>query len=198
MDKLALAKLHFYEQSYSNAREIFLELQMLYEVGLCTLLMDKPKDAYKIWKSIKEPDIATRWGMIVYDFIHLKWNYTPSFFQVRAFLEVYLNLFIENKLFKYAENLISAQNILAKSNLETYKFISRVLFTHGYFNILPDFINRSKQCCYLDPEIHFIEAQMHYKMRDFPNALTSLGATLQIVPDYFPALSLKEEILSLQ
>jgi len=196
MQKCSLARKYFDEKAYDEAYELFCELNMSYEQGLCKLLSDKLPEAYKIWSSVELPAIDIKWALVVYDLIRLKYNNLPSYFQVRAFLEVYLNLFIENKLFTYAENLISAQNILAKSNPEAYKFIARVLYSHGYFDILPDFIALSKQLCYLDPEIHFIEAQMFYGTGEYKKAIEALDDTLKIVPEYFPAHNLKKVILA--
>jgi hypothetical protein len=192
------AKKLFYEKSYVAALELFLGLEMSYEAGFCALLSNKPEQAREIWQSAKTPSAATKWGLIVCDLIRLKCLEQPTYFQVRAFLEVYLNLLIENELFKYAENLICAQDILARSNSETYKFIARVLLAHGYMELLPRFIERSKQCCYRDPEIHFIEAQMHLQNKNPQNALKSTNEVLSIIPEYFPAQELKKSILGTQ
>ena len=156
------AKKLFYSGDYSGALKLFSAENLNYEAGLCALLSGDEEYAKDFWTKDKEPDFATKWGLIVLNIIHLKIKERPSFFQVRAFLEVYLNLFIQNKNLRWAENLISACDILAKSNPETYKFIARALFANGYMILAHKFLNESKKLFYSDPEAHFIDSQAYF------------------------------------
>ncbi|GBF22709.1 hypothetical protein tpqmel_0113 [Candidatus Gastranaerophilus sp. (ex Termes propinquus)] len=200
-DKLKCAKHFFYERSYKKAGEAFSELDMPYESGLCELLLNKPKNAYATWEAAESFDFALSWGLIVCTIVDPDLKHEqkapPTYFQLRAFFEVYLNLFIENKLFAFAESLINSRGAFVYINQEIYKFIARALFSNGHFRALPDFIKHSKEHCYCDPEIHFIEAQMHFEEKNYKKALTALGETLLIAPGYYPALSLEKEILQI-
>lgn len=189
-----IAKELFYKGDYKGALELFKSDDCRYEAGLCTLLLGDEKEAECFWKKDKNPDIATSWGLIVLDLIKLKIKQRPSFFQVRAFLEVYLNLFIVNNHLRWAENIISASDIIVKSNPETYKFIARVLFANGYFNLVEKFIEESKNIFYFDPEAHFIQAQAYYLEKDYKKAYDSIIDTLTAAGEYYPALEFKKLI----
>ena len=184
----------FYKGCYTGALEIFSACNLYYEAGLCALLTQDEYGAKKFWTIEKTPDIATKWGLIVLNIIHLKIKERPSFFQVRAFLEVYLNLFIENKLLKWAENLISACDILAKSNPETYKFIARALFANGYLELSHKFLDESKKLFYNDPEAHFIDSQAYFLEKKYDKALKSINETLESAREYYPAVEFKKII----
>lgn len=191
------AKKLFDLKEYKVAGALFEELKMPYETGLCLLLTRQQDAAKKVWQEVKDPCTATKWGLIVLDLINLRHNSNLKFFQTRAFLEVYLNLFIQNNLIDYAENLISACKIFAQKNYESHKFIARVLFANNYIDQSLDFIQKSRNICYPDPEGILIEAQCYFKKKMFVQSLNSLKELFQFVPDYLPALALKNEILGL-
>lgn len=188
------AKTLFYERRYNEAFEIFKNNEMPYEAGLCKLLTGDAERAGNIWRNVKNPCIATEWGLIVLDLIKLKNTKAPCYFQIRGFLEVYLNLFIENELIEYAENLISAYEIFSKQNFESCKFIARALFAHQYWEVALEFIEKSRHICYPDPEGLLIEAQCFYTLGKPDKALKSLDELLKILPGYVPALELRKEI----
>lgn len=189
-----LAKELFYKGDYKEALQLFKNENHNYEAGLCALLLGDEKLAKDFWTKDKNPDIATKWGLIVLNIINLRIKERPTFFQVRAFLEVYINLFIVNKQYTWAENLISACDILVRSNPETYKFIARVLFANGYLNLVHKFLSESKKLFYNDPEAHLIEAQTYYLEQDYKNAYKSIEETLSSAGDYYPALQFKKII----
>ena len=117
--KLIYAKECFELKDFSSAFEIFDALNMNYEKGLCALLLGDNSLARSIWQTDKNPCLGTLWGLCVVDLINLKYRQLPSYFQIRAFLEVYLNFFIENKHITWAENFIRAWDVLERINYET-------------------------------------------------------------------------------
>lgn len=189
-----IAKELFYKGDYKEALKLFIEEGLNYEAGLCELLLNNEDEAKKFWTKDKNPDIATKWGLIVLNIINLKIKERPTFFQIRAFLEVYLNLFIQNKQLKWAENLISACDILARSNPETYKFIARALFANGYMELTHKFLNESKKLFYSDPEAHFIDSQAYFIEEKYQESLKSINETLKSAKEYYPAIEFKKII----
>ena len=188
------AKELFYQGDYTKALELFSAENSNYEAGLCALLLNDEENAKIFWTKDKDPDIATKWGIIILNIIHLKIKERPTFFQVRAFLEVYLNLFIQNKQLSWAENLISACDIFARSNPESYKFIARALFANGYLELSHKFLNESKKLFYCDPESHFIDSQAYFLEGKFEKALESINETLKSASEYYPAIEFKKII----
>lgn len=180
------AKYYFYNKEYKLALDLFIKEQNCYAAGLCSLLMCDTNKALKYW-SINKSCPASKWGLCVLDFIQLKKNKIPSFFQTRAQLEIYLNLFIENNLIEWAQNLVSCCDILFQANPESYKFIARALFANGYFKLAINFCKRSLRYFYSDPEAFLIMAQCQFLISDLAEALDSINRTLAIVPTYYPA-----------
>jgi len=196
-DKLIKAKELFYNKDYDSARALFINAQEYYEAGLCSLLLKDVISAQKYWKINKKNCFASSWGLCFLKFIDLKTNAEPSFFQTRAFLEVYLNLLFENNLIEWVENVLSCSEALVRSNPETYKFIARVLFANGYFPLASAFCKKSLRLFYADPEAFLILSQCQFLTNNLADALDSVNRIIDMVPDYYPALLfrkiLKEE-----
>ncbi len=194
-----LAKEHFYKKNYKEALNIFLKEKSYYEAGLCSLLLKDEKSAEKYWKMNSKNSRASAWGLCILEYIKLKEpKNKPCFFQTRAFLEVYINLFLENDLIEWAQNLISACDILYRANPESYKFIARALYANGYFDVAIIFCKKSLRLFYADPEAFLILSQCHYLMNNLPEALDCVNRVVDMVDDYYPAIVfrkiLKDEI----
>ena len=190
---LTNAKTLFYNKRYEEAFELFLKEKHLYGAGLCKLLLKDPKRAKKIWSSEKSPCLATSWGLIVLDLIKLKAVKSPTYLQVRAFYETYMNLFINSNLIEYAENLLSLYPFLFRSNFEVLKFTARVLWANRYYDLSLEFIDMIKEKNMFDPEALFIEAQIYLERREYSRALNAIDKILAQVPEYYPAVKFKND-----
>ena len=180
------AKEYFYNKEYKSALNLFIQEREYYSAGLCSLLLCDTNKAKYYW-SLNKSCPASKWGLSVLNFIQLKQDKTPSFFQTRAQLEVYITLFIENNLIEWAQNLVSCADIFFKANPESYKFIARALYANGYFQLAITFLKKSLRVFYSDPEAFLILAQCQFLLADLGEALDSINRTLAIAPTYFPA-----------
>jgi tetratricopeptide (TPR) repeat protein len=180
------AKDYFYNKDYKTALKMFLKEENYYGAGLCSMLLCNTNRARVFW-SINKNCPASKWGLCVLDFIKLKREKKPTFFQTRAQLEIYLNLLIENNLIEWAQNLVSCCDILFQANPESYKFIARALYANGYFKIAIDFCKKSLRYFYSDPEAFLIMGQCQFLLGDIAEALDSTNRTLAIAPAYYPA-----------
>ena len=185
------AKEHFYKKEYDKALPLFMEAEDFYGAGLSSLLLKDIEGARKYWQKKKNDCPASDFGLCILDFIQLKEGKLPTFFQTRAQLEIYLNLFIENNLIEYAENLISSCDKFYMSNPEAYKFIARVLFSNGYCKLAITFCRKTLKLYYCDPEAFLILAQCHFLLGDLGEALDCVNRTIDMVPEYYPAKLLK-------
>ncbi len=185
---------YFYKHQYQNALNIFINEKEYYHAGLCSLLLKDTKNAEKFWRMKKNVCPASDFGLCVLGMINLKTDKKPSFFQTRAQLEVYINLFIENNLTEWAENLISCSDFLFFSNPESYKFIARALYANGYFQLAINFCKKSLNYMYSDPEALLIMSQCYYLLKDNGEALHLVNKVLDMVPEYFPAMVFKKII----
>ncbi len=188
------AKEYFYKKDYKSALNIFKQNNLSYESGLCYLLLKDEKNARKFWQKDKN-SLGSNWGLIVLDLINLRTQKLPSFFQTRAFLEVYLNLFLENELIEWSQNFVSCCEFLVQANPESYKFIARALFANGYFSLAITFCKKSLQVFYSDPEAFLILSQCQFLINDLKESLDSINKTLDIAPDYYPAMVFRKVIV---
>lgn len=155
-------------------------------MGLCSLLLKNEKDAFKFW-SMNKSCPGCNFGLNCLDYIKFKNKKIPSFFQTRAFLEIFLNLLLENRLFEWAQNFINCFDIFYKGNPESYKFIARALFANGYCELSNTFLIKSLDIFYADPEAMLIMAQNYYIMKNINEAKKWTNKILEITPEYYPA-----------
>lgn len=188
------AKDYFYEKNYSKALDFFLKDNDLYSAGLCALLLKDTHKAMKFWKKISSTSPAAKWGLCVIGILKNKIKEIPSFFQTRAFLEVYLDLFLQNNLMDWAQKLVNSCEVLFESNPETYKFMGRVLFANGYIDMAIQFCKRSLKVVYTDPESFLILSQCYFVKGDLGEALDQINRVTVMIPDYYPANMFKNII----
>lgn len=189
-----LAKALFNEKKYNEAAKIYYQLNMLYETGYCLLLQGDLYNARMLWESLKDDSPIINWGKSLLGFIEKKPLQLPSYFQIRNFLEQDLDALLSSNLTQYAENLVNSIDVLAQINSESYKFVARVLFNHGYLDIAKNFLEQSKDIYYQDPETHFLIAKIYMQKKSIPEAIEALTKTLEVKPEYFPAEKLLAKI----
>ena len=188
------AKKYFYQRKYRLAFKFFSKEKDYYSCGLCPLLLKKKHSAKKFWYYSKDKDPASDWGLCILNFIDLKPDRIPTFFQTRAQLETYLNIFIENNLLEWAQNLVSCADTLYYANPESYKFIARALYSSGYFELAITFCKKSLNVFYSDPEALLVMAQCYYLLNDIEKAEYCTNKILDITKNYYPAILFREII----
>lgn len=198
MKDFELAKKYFYERKYELAKNLFLLSKSFYEAGLCCFLSSKFDDAKKYWeKEINSFDSS--FGLISLDLIKGdKPKRRPTYFQIRAFFEVYASLLIENSMFNEADKFLNSYQYLAQFNPEIFKFCARVLFAYGYYDSSKIFLDKAHDLYFKDPEALFISAQIYFDDKEYEKSIAMLTETLEIVPTYFPALELQKKIDALK
>lgn len=181
-------------QQYDKAAIIFEKIGCLYEFGRCELLCGRYDNAKKIWHSIKDDTPATLWGKSLLEFINLYVVHVPTFFQIRAFLEVDLDALMRANQLQFCENIVNGAHLFEKNNQESYKFIGRVFLNNNYIDLALLFLQKAKDICYIDPEVHFMLAKCYLHKQDKTNAIKALNVSLEKGFGYFPAKRLLEQI----
>ena len=195
-EQIKEAKKYFYQKEYKKAFDIFSKINScFYESGLCALLLKDEKTAYDFWNNNKKICPACCFGLSILDFINLKKGKIPSFFQTRAQLEIFLNLFLENDFIDWAQNLISFCDVFYCANPESYKFIARALFSNGYIDLAIYFCKKTLKLHYLDPEAFLIQSQCEFLRGELGEALDLINQVNRMVDDYYPAKLFREIIL---
>lgn len=158
---------------------------------LC-ILNDDLEAAKKIFSNIDSP--RARWGKTFCQILNGCLEDYPTYFLIRNFLEIDLDFLIKNEKLDYAEQFLGSLELLTGINQETYKFAARVMYANNLLSIAFNYMEKSKKIYYNDPELHFMLAKYYTDIHDMPNAYISINECLRILPDYYPAKLLKEQI----
>lgn len=193
-EKLKSAYGLFYEHDYKSAEKIFSLNGLSYEAGLCALLSTDLDSSRKYFNMKKEICPASSFGLLILDIIENKPKKQPKFFQIRSFLEIFINLFIENKFFVWAQKIIDEYRFFASINPEVPKFIARVLNANNQNKAVHFFAGVAKEVCFYDAEIHFIDASLYIKENNLKDAKKVIEECMSFAGEYYPILKLKQEI----
>lgn len=177
-----------------GCQHFFEKKHYLLELGYCALLDDDLDRASKIFKSIRKIDKRANWAAFLVDLLNERFNGYPTYFELRNFLEIDINIFINSSKGDYVEKIASYADFLFTINPEVYKFIGRVFLNNDLEQYGIFFLKRAKDNFYNDPELHFLLAEFYYKHKNYLEAQKSLNSCLKILPGYFPAVNLLKKV----
>ena len=120
----------------------------------------------------------------------------PSYFELRNFLEIDLNIMLHYFKGDYVEKIIRYADFMFTINPEVHKYIGRVFYNNGYIEQGMFFLERAKNYFYHDPELHYLLAYIYYNKNDFQKCEKALNDCLYVLPKYFPAENLLKKIKS--
>lgn len=177
-----------------SCQQFFLENSYILENAYCEILNDNLDKAKKYLEKIKTNDIRAHWLLIMISFIEGCVTEYPTYFELRNFLEIDLNILISYCKGNYVENIIRYADYMFTINPEVHKFIGRVL----YNNDLPEqarfFLEKAKSYFYNDPELHFLLAYIHFENKEFLKSKKSVEDCLYVLPEYYPALDMRQKL----
>ena len=176
---------------YPNCSDIKIIPNSLGHAYLC-LLNNELSSAKAIFSKIDNP--RGIWGTILVSIIEGYMEIFPTYFQIRNFLEIDLDFLLKNEKLDYIEQLLGALDIFADINQESYKFAARVMFENNLLSAAFNYMQKSKEIFYNDAELHFMLTRYYLKVHDFEKAYFHINECLQLIPDYYPALIMKQKI----
>lgn len=182
------AKLELLQLNFSKCEPYFKQNNYLLELGYCKMLRGKIKDAKKIFAAIANNNPRAHWGLRLIQFIEGYVCFNPTYFEIRNFLEIDINLLIEAEQYKAVENIINGDGLFADVNPESYKFIARVMMYHEYHDIAKIYLDKGLDHTYSDPELHILRAEYYLAKDDKEMAIKSLRTCLEVLPEYYPAV----------
>jgi len=151
--------------------------------------LDEAMDAFKQIYSLRSD-----WAQKIIPIMHGQIVNMPTYFQIRNFLEIDINLLLKSSQKKYAEYIIGAADEFQKINSETYKFLGRVLLKNGYLKASKLFLDKATDVCYKDVELRFLYVEHCLMNNDVENAMSALDKCLSVTPDYYPAIIMKKRL----
>ncbi len=162
------------------------------EQGYCAILSNDLLSAQAIFESLDSP--RAKWGKAFVDILSGYIETFPTYFQIRNFLEIDLDFLIKNEKNEYIEQFLGSIDFLSDINQEVYKYVARVMFENKFYKASREYLEKSKNIFYNDPELHFMYAKYYIKTREYEKADFHLDECLNVLPDYFPAKVLQREI----
>lgn len=193
LDSYIEAKQDFLSGDLSS-EDFFLQNNCLLEYGYCRLLAGDVKAANNAFSQIADRDFRADWAQKLTKFIRGQIVEFPSYFQIRNFLEIDLNLLIKAGQAQFVENIINCSDLFYSINPESYKFIARVMLNNNFVDVALFYLKKAKDKFYLDPEMHYMFANCYIKSGEIQKAKDSLNNCLTIMPGYYPAEKLLKKL----
>ena len=173
-----------------SVENYFIQNNFVLEYGYCRLLSGDTKTALNSFNELTDIDFRANWAAKLIQIITNSIIETPSYFQIRNFLEIDLNLLLEAGQAEFVETIINRDDLLSSINLESYKFISRVMLNNDFYEVALFYLHKAKNNFYTDPEMHFMLANCYLKIGEKQLAKESINNCLRILPEYYPAKKL--------
>ena len=181
------------ESGITDYKDFFKENGNILEYGYCLILEGQLNEAEQILKTIDS--IRADWAVKLIPFMRGHVEILPTYFQIRNFLEIDINLLLLAKQTDSISYILGGADILYSVNCETYKYIARVMMNNGFYDIAKNNLKEARSNTYNDPELHFMYCQYYIKNGEFDKALQSIQECLKILPEYYPAIKIKEALL---
>lgn len=163
------------------------------EVAYCCLVLDETEKAEEIFNKAKTYDNRACWGVFLLQMITGEIKSSPTYFQIRNFLELDLNILLLYCKGDYVESIIKYADYMAYYNPECYKFIGRVFWANGFIPAAKFFLRRAKDKFYQDPELHYLIAYIaYYEEKNLEQCQKSINTCLELLPEYAPAKNLQK------
>lgn len=189
--KYEKVKEDFLSGRLKGCRVFFEENKFYVEAGYCYIVLDKLEKAQEMFNLAKDYDVRAKWGLLLIQMIKDDIRSFPTYFQVRNFLELDLNILILYCKGNYVEKIIRYADFMAYYNPECYKFIGRAFWANNLIPAALFFLRKAKDKFYQDPELHYLFAYIFYhNEKNIEQCKKSLNTCLEILPEYAPAKSL--------
>lgn len=177
-----------------GCRQFFENNGNLCEAAYCYMLEDNLAKSIELFARTAEKDIRAKWGLFLCGLVQGKINNYPTYFQLRNFLEIDINIFLTYFKGEYIENILKYADWLCTINPEVHKYIGRVLLNNGYENEGIYFLKRGEDFFYSDPELHYLFAEYYFNKKEIENTIKYIGKCLGVLPEYFPAINLQRKL----
>lgn len=184
-----IAKNELISGNIKSCEKFFKSNGYLLEYGYCLLLKGKLSDAEKFLK--KSDSLRADWAIKLISFMRGYVEVLPTYFQIRNFLEIDINLLIMYKQTESIQYILGGADLMYSVNKETYKFIARVMMNNGYYDVSKKYLDKYKDDTYNDPELHFMYALYYISLEDYDKAIISVDNCLGVLPEYYPAKQMK-------
>lgn len=162
------------------------------EHAYLAILDDDLDSAQAVFERIDSP--RAKWGTILVSILKGYMRGYPTYFQIRNFLEIDIDFLLKNDKINYVELCLGALEVLSGVNQEAFKFAARVMLENKLYKAALKYMERSKQIHYKDAELHFMYAKYYMDRAQYENAYFYINECLKLIPEYYPAIIMKQRI----
>ena len=187
------ADILFYENDFSLASLLYNELGDLYKEAYCYLLSGNMPKAHQILEKAL-PSPAQNWSLFFCQVFTQNVTVSPSYLQIRAFLERDLSAFLKLNLVEYVQKIIDISEYLFAINPETNKIIARTFLYNDYPTYAKEYFNRAFEFTTEDAELYYLSGLYYLKINDLSEARSALRKAIALNDNYIPAKELLEKI----
>lgn len=181
-----------------DCQQFFVKNGYMLELAYAKLLCEDVEGAKKLFSAIENNDIRAHWALFMISLIEGEAQEYPSYFELRNFLEIDLNILITYYKGDYVEKIIRYADYMYTINPEVHKFIGRVLYNNGLVEQGLFFLNRAKSYFYHDPELHYLLGYIYFSQGKLDEAQKALENGLRILPEYYPTENLLKNIIEIK
>lgn len=189
-----LGKIELYQLHPQTAYEYFSESNNIYGCAYSKFLQGDFNEAKILLSIIRNSSPAADWLFSLINILEDNYNYAPTYFQVRNFYEQDLEMLFLYKQTDLAYKLIKKNDFFLNFNKEIYKYNARVLFNNKYIEEAKQFLRKSLELYYNDPESHFLFGEIYERTNEIEKAKKSYQKANEVSGEYLPA---KEKIYHL-
>jgi len=188
-----LGFLYLESGDYLSAEKFFAEQKMYYQQGLCMVLRGDKVSARKLWYSVPE-DTAIAWGKVFLGIFEQKLEAIPTFLQVRNFLETTLNYLFRANQIDFAYKLIGAKEFFADCNIESYKYIARVMMDNNLEGLAYEYLQKAIDVIPQDYEAYFHLGELYVRQNKIDLAIKAYKRVVEINSDHTPAFKILKKL----
>lgn len=195
METYEQVKSNFLSGKIKGCKAFFKNHGYSVEEAYCEIILGNLEAAKKIFEKEQICNIRAHWGLFLTRMIQGNIVNSPTYFEIRNFLETDLSILITYCMGEYVEKIIRYADFMAYYNSECYKFIGRAFWANGLMPASMFFLKRAKEKMYNDPELHYMLGYIYYTNdNNIEKCKKELDICLSVLPDYNPAVKLLGKI----
>lgn len=182
-----LGKIALSEGKPTVANDYFKRGENLSGIAYCQFLQGNLKETVAVLNILKGSSPFADWLLSLSGIILGKYDFPPTYMQIRNFFEQDLEMLFFLKRFDMVKKILTHCRYLENYNKEVYKYCARVLINNNYPDESVAYINKSLDIFYPDPETHFLIGEMYEKKGMTEEAKKAYIKSNTVKGKYLPA-----------
>ena len=165
-------------------------------MGYIKFLMGKTDEALVILSLVKGYSPFTDWLFSLINTLNGNKKYYPTYFQIRNFYEQDLEVLFKVKQNELINKIINLNEYFENFNKEIYKYTGRVLYNNNLIKESKNYLLKSIDICYKDPETHFLLGEVYIKEGERQSAIREYKKAAEVNEEYLPAEDRLKDLLN--